>query len=270
MDILPTRIVRLKSLDEPVRLHATGDWHVGEAGCAETRLRESMAKIAKDRRALVLLMGDLGGFIAPDDRRWDAATVAEGLSIRDLSDWGHVLTSRIADIAKPVKNKVIGVLQGNHEDTYSSRHGVAITDHLAAAIGAPSLGYATMFTIRFQTPKEHSDLTIFATHGSGGAATTGGKLNRLTRCIQSVEANLVLMGHVHTLLSTTVSRLYQDGMRIGSRDQLGVITGTYLKTYCQGHSGYGEKAGYSPVSLGHPCITIIPRTKQMSVQWLAS
>ena len=48
MDILPTRVVRVADLDEPVRLHATGDWHLGERGCVESMLRRDIADIAAD------------------------------------------------------------------------------------------------------------------------------------------------------------------------------------------------------------------------------
>lgn len=268
MDVLPTRVIDVADLDEPVRLHATGDWHLGERGCVEARLRRDVEAIAADDHAVVLLMGDLGGFIAPDDaKRWDPSSVAEGLTIEDLCDWGGALVRRVVDAARPLAGRVVGVLEGNHEMAFRQRQRQPVTRMIAAELGAPALGYSCLFTLRFRAGRERRDLSVMATHGSGAAATPGGKLNRLIRTMHSVDADLVLMGHVHDCQSYGRARLYQDGAGIGEREQLGVVTGTYLATYWQGHSGYGERAGYAPVRLGHPVIEITPRTLGMTVGW---
>jgi hypothetical protein len=174
----------------------------------------------------------------------------------------------VAAVAEPIAPRVVGVVEGNHEMSYRQHKQQPITRMIAERLGAPALGYTCLFTLRFVAGKAHRDLAVMATHGSGAAATPGGKLNRLIRTMQSVDADLVLMGHVHDSISYGRARLYQDGDRIGEREQLGVVTGTYLATYSQGHSGYGERAGYAPVRLGHPVITIVPRTLSMSVGWV--
>jgi predicted phosphodiesterase len=269
VDILPNRIVEVESLDQPVRLHATGDWHLGERGCVEARLKRDIESIAADDSAMVLLMGDLAGCIAPDDaRRFDPASVSQSLTIEQMSDWGNVCVELVVDAAQPIIGRIVGVLEGNHESGYRQRHHQRITRQIASRLGAPEIGYSCMFTIRFVAGREHRDLTVMATHGSGAAATPGGKLNRLIRFMHSADADLVLMGHVHDCLSYGRARIYQHGQRIGEREQLGVVTGTYLATYSQGHSGYGERAGYAPVRLGHPVIEITPRTLAMSVGWV--
>ena len=266
---LLTREIRVRDLDAPVRLHATGDWHVGEMGCSEGRLRRALEAVRDDEGAIAILMGDLGGFLAPDDRRWEPAAVADGLTIADLEDWGHMLVERCCRIAAPLRGRVVASLAGNHELTYARRHHVDIPSQLAGGLGCPPLGYAALITLRFIGPGGHSrDLRIMATHGAGAAATPGGKLNRLIRTMSIAAADLVLMGHVHACMSTTSMVLEQRGDRIGERLTLGVITGTYLRTYSEGHSGYGERAGYQPTTLGHPVISVTPADLSMSVRWV--
>ena len=268
MEVLPDRIVRLRSLDDIVRLHATGDWHVGEAGCAEARLRDAVARIASDRRSLVILMGDLASFIAPDDRRWEPRQIAEGLEISDLASWGDALIERVCDIARPISRRVVGSVEGNHEASYSRRHHTDVARAIAQRLGVPTMGYSGLVTLRFVASDGDATLRIYATHGAGAAATPGGKLGRLIRTMQVVDADLVLMGHVHAMLSTTETRIRQDGAQIAAATKLGVVTGTYLAGYVHGASGYAERAGYSPVTLGHPMIAIHPRTGRMSVEWV--
>lgn len=268
MDIIQTKPIHVRDLGAPVNLHATGDWHVGEAGCAEGRLRRAIDKIASDRSGVALLMGDLGGFIAPDDKRWDARNVAEGLSIADLGDWESLLVERIASIAKPIRKKIIGVLAGNHEKGFSKRHHIDVTHHIGKEIGCPALGYSCLFTLRFVCGKHERELSVYGTHGAGAAMTAGAKLNRLIRYMDIFPyTSLVLSGHMHSGIEYRLPRLYQNGSDIGERLQFGAITGTFLRTYSLGSSGYGEERGYPPSALGHPVISIVPETGDIGVRW---
>lgn len=272
MELPSPKVIKLKSLDHPVRLHATGDWHLGNLGCAETRLRRDMEQIGRERNAAVLLMGDLGDFICSTDKRWEPAAISEKLGIHDLEDWGTTLEAWVSDVAAPLRNKIIGVIEGNHEATYSRQNHSTVNRHISSALGCPPLGYTSLIRLVFEALDGSRDMTIMATHGSGGARTEGGKLNRLISTMQIAKADLVLMGHVHTCLMHREPRLIrmdlEEGAELGETSTIGVVTGTYLRTYCHGHSGYGERAGYKPTPIGHPVITITPRTLEMTVGWV--
>ena len=41
-------------------------------------------------------------------------------------------------------------------------------------------------------------------------------------------------------------------------EKVGLISGSYLETYCKGTTGYGEVKGYSPVPMGAVYATVIP------------
>ena len=256
------------SLDSPVKLHVTGDWHLGARGCAEQRLEAVIAEGAEDSNARLLLMGDLAEWIPPTDARWDASAVSPSLSIADLARYDQAMLDRIERVTAPWSGRIIGALEGNHEGAYARRHGQDIGALIAEKIGTRNLRYSALLTLRFVDHQgKTADVSVLATHGAGAAATPGGKLARLVRLMQSADVDLSLMGHVHVCLDARHTVLRQDGDEIGARETLGVVTGTYLRTYAVGHSGYGERAGYSPVALGHPVISITPRTGEMAVSW---
>ena len=259
MDILQTRIIDVPDLDQPVRIDAIGDLHLMEAGCAVDKLSDDIAAVADDDSAAVILMGDLAGCIAPDDaKRWDPSSVPSDATIADLNDWGGACVRRIVRAVEPIAHKVIGCIEGNHESAYRRRKQQDITRAVAGALGVRSIGYSCMATIRFRCRKHYRDLAIIATHGSSGAATIGGKAMALQRQIDIFTADIVFMGHVHDSFAYYSVRLHQDGERIGEHETLGVITGTYLRTYELGHSGYGEQRGYRPVKLGHTIVQVVP------------
>jgi hypothetical protein len=269
MDLYTPTPVRVRSLDDAISLHCLSDWHIGEHGCSESALRRHIDQIAKKKRAIVLLGGDLGGFIAPSDRRWDAESVAEGVSARDLRDWGGMLVRRIADIAGPIAPKIVGALEGNHEASYSVRASVDVHTAICDAIPCRRLGYSAILPIEIvDAAGDTATLWIFATHGAGGASRPGGKMNRLRSHMEITDCDLVIVGHMHEQLSTTRHVLTARSGEIVAREQLGVCTGTYLRSYAEGASGYGERAGYAPTPIGHAEISIVPRTLAMSVAWV--
>ena len=54
-----------------------------------------------------------------------------------------------------------------------------------------------------------------------------------------------------------------DCTKIRNRTRLGVVSGSYLKTYAQGVTSYGEQKGYEPVTLGAAWVKINPETREM-------
>jgi len=269
MEVYTPTTIRVGRLDEPIRLHATGDWHLGERGCAAQRLRTAIEAAAAEDDSVALLLGDLASLVAYDDRRWDPSQMPEGIPASALADWGETCVELVAAMAAPLRGRIVGLLSGNHEDVYRRRYHYDAARHMAERLGCRYLGYDALLTLCVRDRRgREAQIRLRATHGAGYAMTPGGKINRLRRYMEAVDADLVLVGHMHEMLSTTKVHLVQDGDRIRQREQLGVVCGTYLRTYAQGPPGYGERRGYPPVSLGHAAIDIIPTTGQMSVRWI--
>ena len=102
-------------------------------------------------------------------------------------------------------------------------------------------------------------INIHATYGAGSAITIGAKINRLVRAMGDFPyVDLVLYAHVHVGAEYQLPRLLLRDGHVAEHLQTGVITGSYLRTYAEGHSGYGERGGYPPAALGHRIVEIIP------------
>ena len=106
---------------------------------------------------------------------------------------------------------------------------------------------------------------IYCHHGAGYAQTPGGKLNRLVQFMQSFDADLYFVGHVHDHVARKEPAIGADRQcnKLVERQRLGVIAGSYLKTYQQSVISYGEQRGYRPTSLGAATATIRPDTREM-------
>jgi len=209
------------------------------------------------------------------------------LQIKDLSRLGSVLASRVAGILKPIRHKCLGLLFGNHESNYQrATEQTNLHGWLCTELGVPNLGYTAFIDVCFiRVPKRRKKpelrmdrdgisgqsvqrFRIFAHHGAGYATTPGGKLNRLIQYMYNFDADIYMIGHVHDQKGQRLVQITTNEAcdKIVGRERLGIISGSYLKTYKQGVTTYGEAKGYAPVPLGASFVRIKPDTREMRAE----
>ena len=267
-------------------LWGTGDWHLWNRACSEKLLDHDLAEIREDPHALWVGTGDYADYIGyHDGKRFDPDCVSERVTIADLGRLGQRQTEEVRDKMKPIASKCCGLILGNHELKYQQTQEQAnLHGWLCTELGARNFGYSVLFDVIFcrvtgiktvrvsrNCPKNcnaRHRFRIFAHHGSGFAATPGGKLNRLIRFMNMMEADIYLMGHVHDQTGRRMVEIRADATceNITQREKLGVICGTYLRTYTQGSTGYGEQKGYEPVPLGARFVRIHPDSGQVKAE----
>ena len=253
------------------RIWPLGDIHWGAAGCDEDLLDKTIKRIKEDPHSRWIGMGDYWDLISTQDKRFDPKAVAKHHRRAYFEGMSKEMLQYAVDKLTPIKRKCIGLLEGNHEFTYNIRMDKAMTQDLADSLDTQFLGYSCFKDIVFQRGDKELTIRIFAHHGAGAANTTGGKINRLQKNIDMANADIILMGHVHTPADLPSVKLGANAecTKIEAKVQLGVISGTYLKTYkadMAGGSSYGERKGYSPVVLGSPCIIFEPGTGRVMVE----
>jgi hypothetical protein len=83
--------------------------------------------------------------------------------------------------------------------------------------------------------------------------------------MNSFAADIYFLGHVHDQMGRREPVLAADNAcgKIVQRVRLGVVSGSYLKTYTQGSCSYGEQKMYRPTALGAAVVTIRPTTREL-------
>ena len=274
------------SRSDQFKLVYFSDIHWLAKACAEKEVRKQIAEILADPNTFWIGGGDYGEFIGfGDAKRFDPDAVAEHVTVQDLARLGKVTYTQIRDLFRPIAHKCLGLIVGNHEKQYMRRqqqedlHGWLCTE-----LGVADLGYSCFMDIVFQqvrvkkpvlSPvsaagdprclKRTSEFRVFCHHGAGAAQTKGGKINRLVAFMRNFEADIFFMGHVHDQMGARLTPLCADAdcTKIRNRTRLGVVSGSYLKTYAQGVTSYGEQKGYEPVTLGAAWVKINPETREM-------
>jgi len=251
-------VIPYKIRDE-IKIHPLGDIHGGIKHCAEKKIKAKVAEIKDDPCSYWIGMGDYGEFITPSDPRWDVSVVADWLHKDDIAD---DIEKWVVKLFDPIKDKCIGLLEGNHEDAIRTHSHTDVHKHICRDLGVDNLGYTCIisFNFRRRNSKEAHMVKGVFTHGAGWGITQGAKMNRLERFMNIYPTcRIAAMGHVHDKITRDYPYLDIENEKIVDRTRVGMVTGTWFKTYDQGvRASYGEKKGYPPSVLGCPVFVIKP------------
>ena len=286
MEASGSRIITYGRAGAEFSIYNVADIHWLNRGVSKTHLYRDIERIRIDPYALFFQGGDYADWIFPSDKRWDPAAFDEDVKVIDLNELGALVAKAIIKIFRPIRHKGLGFLIGNHEfKAMTQKSEMYIHDHICRELKIPNMrfsGWTDLYFVHQKgfkggvkvtsstiPPKKFTArLRCFIHHGMGAANTAGGKINKLKSLVDMTESDLVLCGHVHEQFAKAFLRLEpnQSCTEIGQKVTMGLITGSYLRTYAPGFTGYGEIKGYQPTTMGATRAKYIPSERILTVE----
>jgi predicted phosphodiesterase len=229
----------------------------------ETLIKSFVKRVKNDKTARVILMGDMLDQDRTTRRKHRKSYVADSNSVYSHDDrHNRADVVALAEILEPIRDKVYGVLQGNHYYEYAT--GVTSDQYLCELLDVPYCGPVGVFRVTMSSRGSQKNLVIWSHHSGGtqGGRTLGGSVNALLRQEASWDADIYLMGHDHRRIAWRESTLSLSAGRdpkVVEHTRVFARVGAFLKTYQHEHCipkkaphfpGYGEGAAYRPADLG--------------------
>lgn len=233
------------------------DLHIGDSQCDYKLVLERIEYIKNTKNAYCILDGDL-----MDTAIASSIGDTYSASIQPMEQLKHCVK-----IFEPIKDKILAVLSGNHENRVYKSDGIDITEIMCAQLGIAERYSPTtaLLFIRFGKTSGHNHhrrqmYTIYATHGSGGGRKEGGKVNRLADLASIVDADCYVHGHTHLplIFKESYYRVNMSQSTVTAVDKLFVNCGASLN-----YGGYGDKAGFKPASKRTPTIYLDGHKRDM-------
>lgn len=246
-------------------LWAIGDIHKGSANCDKEALAETISRVEADPSALYIHMGDGHEWITPADPRWDAEAVDE--EFITLNQLGNIRAAAIRDAVatwEPVKEKCILWHDGNHEHRYDQHNDSHVTLEAVRRLGIDEDIYSpgsALTQLVFEDKSRHvCSLVVYSDHGYQAGRKDGAKLNTMRELPSYIRADIYLRGHSHSLFVSPIDWLEPNANHTEVKAHHGYVshTGSYLRTYQQNATGYGELAAYPPTTIGSPRFILHP------------
>lgn len=234
-----------------MRILPLADFHLGDIHSDFKKIQEYLAYIKDNDNVFTVLNGDM----------MDAAIQSSigdtyGASLQPMEQ-----LAQCVKIFDPIKDKILAVTPGNHEQRIYKSDGLDLTQLMCNQLGigdrySPA---SVLLFIRFGKNNIHFHhgrpvlYTIYCVHGSGGGRTEGGKVNRLMQLGNIIDADIFVHSHTHTpaIVKTGYYRVSAANSSVQKVDKLFVNTAATLD-----YGGYGELQSYKPTSIEMPIIVL--------------
>jgi len=247
---------------DTIKLKPFFDVHAGVKACDIQAFKKDLQKV--DDKTYLIFGGDMLDSIHSRDPRYRKSN--------DIYEGDAIIDNQINDmieLLEPYKDRILGLMVGNHEDEITKRCGTNPIDRMSKALAVPNLGYSGLFKLVFSENGSRGRTVVIRYHHGygGGSRTQGANITKFSKDMQYFDADLFVYGHVHSRQVDEIPRLGLSGMKLVAKPKILCICGTYLKTYISGTDPtYSEVKGYPPVSIGSVAIDITPDSKWVKMR----
>ena len=180
----------------------------------------------------------------------------------------------IIETLLPIKDRILGVTTGNHEERINRETGIDISKDIAEALGVPYRPEGMLFKISFgdynnRTKGKPYVFWAYISHGYGGARTKSAKAVKVERMSNWIHADLYAQSHDHVVNVAPDVYLMPDNRgtldektgfisgRVTAHREMLIKTNAYLKW-----GGYAEFLGFPPTDLATPLVKLLtPQSK---------
>lgn len=249
-----------KDLDN-IELHTFADEHIGDELCDMDRLLKRIEYVKNTHNAYCILNGDI----------LDNATKnSVGDAYTQVFNPMEQLETAVK-LFEPIKNKILLITHGNHENRTYKSEGINLSALIAAQLGLSDKYTPTsaVLFIRFgqtsgKTHFRKQRYTIYVLHGSGGGGRREGtKATRLADMASIVDCDIYCHAHTHLpmIMKQGFHRIDLSNSSVSFVDKLFVNTAANLR-----YGGYGEAGEFKPSSMDTPVIYLSGTKREFSAR----
>lgn len=218
-----------------------GDFHLGSGNFSLGQYLEYINYVLQHPEIMVVLMGDL--------------IEMGGLSSYGASEEkvGAIQLLDVVRLLEPIKDRVILMLEGNHEERFwrATKGTDSITKSVADALRIkpllPGPERGQLFVIKIGNQK----YSIYAIHGSTGSTTY--KATQLSKMFSNIHTSLAVHGHNHQIFKDHRTyygvRELNDKFYTSVHEQYWLTTGCFVKNL-----GYAESKSMPVTKIGAPFV----------------
>lgn len=242
-------------------IHTFADLHIGDAHSDIAHIRERIEYVKNTPNAYLILNGDIMNNATK-------TSVSDSYA-EDLSPMEQL--EQFVSLFDSVKEKILCLTQGNHENRTYIKEGIDLTSIAAKQMGIIDR-YAKTGCVLFikigerrltngrKVPVVYS---IHVCHGSGRGRKEGSKIIRLADMASITDADIYIHSHTHLpmIMKNSFFRTDLSNCKVFSVDKLFVNTSAELN-----YGGYGEAYEFKPSSKDCPVIYISGEKKFFSAR----
>lgn len=222
-----------------------GDFHIGSDGFSENQLKVYIKWLKKHPKVKVILMGDL-------------------VEVGDLSSFLEAQQEsfkkqlrKCIRLLEPIKDQIICILEGNHEERYARqvKNALHLSRYIALELGIakkvllPGPQRGQLMVMKVTNKKKSNYYPVYVIHGSTGAIVNSA--TQLKRMAFVTKTPLIAHGHIHKIFHELYQ--YRTVTQIDGKFFESIYQQHWLTTGCfTKYLGYAEAKSYPMTKIGAP------------------
>ena len=250
--------IQYKTMMDIIKIKPIMDLHKGSKGCDLRAFKQFIKDF--DDSTYFYTNGDLWDAIYFRDKRFKAS----GHENTDKDDAIDVEIDEMVELLSPIKDRLICIGHGNHEEQVLKTCGTNMSKRLAKALGVEYLGYSFWFRLYLnQAGARIRNVDIFSTHGfGGGTRTEGGSITKYSKFADRFLCDIMVVGHDHRKQYVRYPVMGIKGVsdvKLIAQPKLVCLGGSWKKAYSTDTSTtWEETKGFTASEIGGIIIEIKP------------
>lgn len=250
-----------------IELHTFADEHIGDEHSDIKRVMERIEYVKNTPNAYCIMNGDI----------MDNATRTSigDVYTQEFNPMGQL--AKAVELFTPIKDKILCVTHGNHENRTYKKEGINISRLIANQLGLEDRYTPTSAVLFIRLGENSRGLpesngsgnrrricyTLYVLHGSGGGRKEGAKAIRLADMASIVDTDIYIHSHTHLpmIMKQGYHRIDPQNSTVALVDKLFVNTAANLN-----YGGYGEAQAFKPSSKDTPVIYLRGTKKSMEAR----
>ena len=245
---------------ETIELHTFADEHIGDEHSDIKRVMQRIEYVKNTPNAYCIMNGDIMD---------NATKTSIGDTYTQVFNPMEQL-ERAVELFAPIKDKILCVTHGNHENRTYKKEGINLSRLIASQLGIEDRYTPTsaVLFLRFgegnpSTRHRKMCYTLYVLHGSGGGRKEGAKAIRLADLASIIDCDCYIHSHTHLplIMKQGFHRIDTANSAVAHVDKLFVNTAANLD-----YGGYGEAQAFKPSSKDTPVIYLSGTKKYMEAK----
>ena len=248
---------------EVLELHTFADEHIGDEHCDLKRLLSRIEYVKNTPNAYCILNGDIID---------NATKTSIGDTYTQVFNPMEQL-SKAVEIFEPIKDKILCITHGNHENRTYKKEGINLSYLMAKQMRLDDKYTPTSAVLFIRVgestkgketngsgKRRQTCYTLYVLHGCGGGRKEGAKAIRLADMASIIDCDIYI--HSHTHLPMIMKQAYH---RIDDRNSaVALVNKLFVNTAANlDYGGYGEAGEFKPSSKDTPVIYLRGSKKEM-------
>jgi UDP-2,3-diacylglucosamine pyrophosphatase LpxH len=232
-----------------MRVYIMADLHLGARLHDKQRRKQFIEEILEEENRYLIVNGDI---INNAIKHSKSDIYSEDLSPDEALE-------KTVEVLEPVRERILVIIDGNHEDRTYRQAGLSIMKIVAQRLGLDDLYAEPAYKLFLSFGKNQGRdnrktcYSVYGKHGNGGARTIGGKLNYVDRMAHTTDADIYIHSHTHLPGAFRKAYYLSDyrNKKSTKKDRVFVNANAFLL-----FGDYGEKKGYPPASTVYPYLVL--------------